>query len=584
MVGSRADVRRSDERRTFLVSRRVTTPSAPRRDQRQRSDQLNRERDKTIDVLLQARDAYERRDWVHAFDRLRGVGDLAPDDTMALATSAYLLGNVDDALRALQAGYQDRIRNGDSLGAVRFASWLGLLLNVRGETAVGGGWVARAQRLLASETEDVVERGYVLAHEFFQQLGRGDLARAAETAGRVLETGRRFTEHDLIAQGLMLQGRMMIYSGQVSEGLALLDEAMVGLSAGEVSPIIAGMAYCSLIEACQELSDFSRATSWTTALTRWCEAQPGLVPYTGQCSLHRGQIMRLRGAYDEALAEFAQAQRRYEKEGTSAPAGMALTEQGDVLRIRGKFNEAEAAYRQAAELGHEPQPGLALSWLARGRTAAAISAVRRLLAEAHDPVHRSWMLPAAVEVLVSARLLDEARQNSVEFTGIASAFGNSALRAMATYAAATVHLAFGETEEALSNARESGRLWSDLGSPYEAARARVVFARALREMGDEDSATAELAVARSTFARLSAAPATQEVDKLLGGARPAGLTAREVEVLRLVAEGRSNPDIARVLVLSQKTVERHLSNIFVKLDVPSRTAAAAYAHEHGLTS
>jgi DNA-binding NarL/FixJ family response regulator len=189
-----------------------------------------------------------------------------------------------------------------------------------------------------------------------------------------------------------------------------------------------------------------------------------------------------------------------------------------------------------------------------------------------------------VEVLVSARLLDEARQNSLEFTGIASAFGNSALRAMATYAAATVHLAFGETEEALSNARESGHLWSDLGSPYEAARARVVFARALREMADEDSATAELAVARSTFARLSAAPATQEVDKLLGGARPAGLTAREVEVLRLVAEGRSNPDIARVLVLSQKTVERHLSNIFVKLDVPSRTAAAAYAHEHGLTS
>src|SRR5829696_5700806 len=556
-VGSRADVRRSDERRTFLVSRRVTTPSAPRRDQRQRSDQLNRERDKTIDVLLQARDAYERRDWVHAFDRLRGVGDLAPDDTMALATSAYLLGNVDDAVRVLQSGYQDRIRNGDSLGAVRFASWLGLLLNVRGETAVGGGWVARAQRLLETETEDVVERGYLLAHEFFQQLGRGDLARAAETAAQVLETGRRFTEHDLIAQGLMLQGRMMIYSGQVSEGLALLDEAMVGLSAGEVSPIIAGMAYCSLIEACQELSDFSRAVSWTTALTRWCEAQPGLVPYTGQCSLHRGQIMRLRGAYDEALAEFARAQRRYQKEGTGAPAGMALTEQGDVLRIRGKLDEAEASYRQAAEVGHEPQPGLALAWLARGRTTAAISAVRRLLAEAHDPVRRSWMLPAAVEILVSAQLVDEARQNSDELTGIASAFGK---------------------------ARESHRLWSDLGSPYEAARARVVVARALRAMGDEDSATGELALARGTFARLGAAPGVQEIDMLLGRARPAGLTEREVEVLRLVAEGRSNPDIARVLVLSQKTVERHLSNIFIKLDVPSRTAAAAYAHEHGLMS
>ena len=145
------------------------------------------------------------------------------------------------------------------------------------------------------------------------------------------------------------------------------------------------------------------------------------------------------GAYDEALAEFAQAQRRYQKEGTTAPAGMALTEQGDVLRIRGKLDEAEASYRQAAELGHEPQPGLALAWLARGRTTAAISAVRRLLAEAHDPVRRSWMLPAGVEVLVSAQLLDEARQNSDELTGIASAFGSSAIRAMATYAAASVH-------------------------------------------------------------------------------------------------------------------------------------------------
>ena len=542
------------------------------------------QRDKTVDVLLQAREAYERRDWVLALDRLRGAGDLAPEDTMALATSAYLLGNADEAVRALQAGYQDRVRNGDSLGAARFASWLGLLLNVRGESAVGGGWVARAQRLLETESEDVVERGYLLAHEFFQHLARGDLARAAETAARVVETGRRFNEHDLIAQGLMMQGRMMIYSGRVPEGVALLDEAMVGLSAGEVSPIIAGMAYCSLIEACQELSDFSRAASWTSALTRWCDAQPGLVPYTGQCSLHRGQIMRLRGAYDEALAEFALAQRRYEKEGTVAPAGMALTEQGDVLRIRGKLDEAEAAYRQAAELGHEPQPGLALAWLARGRTTAAISAVRRLLAEAHGPVHRSWMLPAAVEVLVSGRLLDEARQNSDELTGIASAFGNSALRAMAAYAAANVELASGELEDSLSHARGSYRLWSDIGAPYEAARARVLVARALRELGDEDSATTELAVARRAFAEVGAAPAAHEVDRLLGRARPGGLTEREVEVLRLVAEGSSNPDIARALVLSQKTVERHLSNIFIKLDVPSRTAAAAYAHDHGLMS
>jgi ATP/maltotriose-dependent transcriptional regulator MalT len=540
------------------------------------------EQDRTIDELLQARDAFNRRDWALAFERLRGSGDLGPEDTMALATSAYLLGNVDEAVRALQAGYQDRIRNGDSLGAVRFASWLGLLLNVRGEVAVGGGWVARAQRLLDTEPEDIVERGYLLAHEFYQHLGRGDFARAGETAVHIVETGRRFSEPDLIAQGLMCQGRMTIYSGRVPEGLALLDEAMVGISAGEVSPIIAGMVYCSMIEACQEVSDFSRAASWTSALTRWCEAQPGLVPYTGQCSLHRGQIMRLRGAYDEALAEFALAQRRYQLEGTAAPAALALTEQGDVLRIRGKLDEAEEAYRQAAEFGFEPQPGLALSWLARGRTTAAVTAIHRLLAEAGGPVQRSRLLPAAVEILVAAQLLDEARRRSDELSEIASAFGISALWAMTAYAYAAVELASGETEDALGHGRESGRLWSDIGSPYEASRARVLVARALRELGDEDSATAELAVAGHGFADVGAAPGVQQVDKLLGRARPGGLTEREIEVLRLVAAGRSNPDIAHALVLSPKTVERHLSNIFTKLDVPSRTAAAAYAHEHGL--
>jgi DNA-binding CsgD family transcriptional regulator len=540
--------------------------------------------DRTVDELLEAREAYERRDWLLAFDRLRGAGDLGAEDSMALATSAFLVGKVDEAIRALQAGYQGKIRGGDSLGAVRFAFWLGLVLNLRGERAVAGGWTARAQRLLEDETQDVVERGYLLTHEFFQHLDRGDIARASETAARVVQIGRRFTEHDLIAMGLVMQGRIMIYSGRVPEGLGLLDEAMVGVSAAEISPIVAGMVYCSMIEACQELSDFSRAAAWTSALTKWCDAQPGLVPYTGQCSLHRGQIMRLRGAYDEALTEFALAQRRYEKEGTPAPAGLALAEQGDVLRIRGKFDEAEAAYRKAAELGHEPQPGLALLWLARGRTSAAAAAINRLLADAGGPVQRSWLLPAAVEIMASAGELDQARQYSDELSGIASAFGTTALEAMARYAAAEVDLLSSEPEAALREARESRRLWNALGSPYEAARTRVLVSRAMRELGDEDSANAELAIARKTFAALEVAPGVQEIDKLQGRARPAGLTERELEVLRLVAEGRSNPDIARVLVLSHKTVERHLSNIFTKLDVPSRTAAAAYAHEHGLMS
>ncbi len=540
------------------------------------------ERDMTVDELLQARKAFERRDWAVAFDRLRRAGDLGPEDRLAMATAAYLIGNADEAIRVLQAGYQDRIAKDDPLGAVRFALWLGMVLNTRGELAVGGGWVARAHRLLETQSDDVVERGYLLIHEYFQQLARGDFARAGETAELVVQAGRRFSDQDLIAQGLNCQGRIMIYAGRVREGLELLDEAMVGVSAGEVSPLIAGNVYCSMIEACQELSDFSRAASWTIALTRWCQAQPGLVPFTGQCSVHRGQIMRLRGAYDEALAEFALAQRRYQMEGAAAPAALALTEQGDVLRIRGRLDDAETAYQQAAELGHEPQPGLMLSWLAHGRTAAAVSAVHRLLGEVRDPVNRSRLLPAAVEILLAAGLAEEARRHSDELSDIAGTFGNSAVRAMALYAAASVQLASGENADALSQARESGRIWSDIGSPYEVARARVLIGRALHELGDEDSAQSEFAVARRAFLELGATPAMSELDRLLGRARPDGLSEREVEVLRLVAEGRSNHDIARLLVLSQKTVERHLSNIFAKLSVQSRTAAAAYAHAHRL--
>ena len=270
--------------------------------------------------------------------------------------------------------------------------------------------------------------------------------------------------------------------------------------------------------------------------------------------------------------------------GTPAPAGLALVERADVLRIRGEFEDADVAYRQSSDRGQDPQPGLALSWLARGRIAAAVSAVRRVLAEIPDPVHRSKLLPAAVEVLLAAGHVEEAKPLSAELAGIASAFGGAALSAMSAYAGAIVHLAAGESADALRLAREANRLWGEVASPYEVARSRVVAAKALRDLGDEDSADAELSAARHTFAELGAVPALRDVERLQRRSTPGGLTDRELEVLRLVAEGRGNPEIARVLFLSQKTVARHLSNIFVKLNVSSRTAAAAYAHEHQLLS
>ena len=332
--------------------------------------------------LQQAHDALARRNWAQANVLLRALDDLDADDTMALATTAYLVGDVDDAVRVWQAAYAERIRAADNVGAIRVAFWLGLVFSLRGEHAVASGWVGRAQRYLADQPEDIVERGYLLIHDFYGHLGRGDFGRAADTAGQIADVGRRFEDPDLIAQGLMSQGRMLIYSGRVSDGLALLDEAMVGLAADEVSPVFAGLVYCALIEACQELSDFARAVSWTRALATWCDAQPGLVPFTGQCSVHKGQVLRLHGEWEAALAEFATAEQRYSASSPpSAAGGLAFVERGDLLRIRGEFDLSEEAYGRAAALGREPQPGLTLLWVARGRTTQALSAVRRMLAE-----------------------------------------------------------------------------------------------------------------------------------------------------------------------------------------------------------
>ena len=544
-----------------------------------------------VDDLERARRAYERRDWAAAYDRLSAAEKapdeptataLGADDVMALATAAYLVGDVDACIRALQRGYRMQVDSGNTLGAVRFAFWLALVLNVRGEAAIGTGWAARAERLLADQPEDLVERGYLLIHEFFRHLEHGDFPAALRVGDEITEVARRFGDPDLLAQGLVCKGRLLMYSGRVPEGLALLDEAMVGVAAGELSPIFAGNVYCAMIEACQEVSDFARASAWTAALTRWCDSQPDLVPYTGQCAVHRGQILRLHGAFEQALTEFDLATRRYADSGAPAAAGLAMAERGDVLRIRGEYAEAEASYEVASGHGHEPQPGLALLWLARGRTQAAVAAVRRLLAETGDPVHRSRLLPAAVEVLVAAGYLDEARPADTELTGIADAFGCPAIRAMAAYASALVALASGDADAALPAAKRARQLWNTLEAPYESARARILVGRAFRELGDEDSATAELTTALRSFVELGATQSRHDTEKLLHRPTPGGLTTREIEVLRLVAAGNSNTEIARLLVLSDKTVARHLTNIFTKIDVPSRTAAAAYAHEHDL--
>ena len=538
-----------------------------------------------IEELRQARESYERHEWVAAYRALSDLDDDALDaaDFLALATTAYLLGRSNDVVQALQRAHQVSLDAGNRPAAVRAAYWLASTLWLRGESAVGNGWLARAVRIMDQVDDEVAERGYVCEAQLMSHLFRGELAEALALAPQVADYGRRFAEPDLVALGLHAEGRLMLYTGRVAEGLGRLDEALAGVMAGEVGPVTAGRVYCSTIEACQEVSDLGRAGAWTRALTRWCEAQPGLLAYTGQCATHRGQLLRLHGAFADAIEELEQALRRYQELGGHPAVGLASYELGETHRLRGDLGRAEAAYDDAVRHGHPGQPGRALLWLAQGRTDTAAGAVRGLLAERRGQVQRAQVLPAAVQVLVTAGESVDAVDLARELTDLAEEFGCSALEAAGSYAAAVAAVAAGEPTAAVEDARRALELWAALQAPYEEARSRAVLGRALRLLGDERSAVVELEAALTELAALGAETDRHEVARLLTAeAHPGGLTAREVEVLQLVTTGLGNGQIAERLTLSEKTVARHLSNIFTKLDVSSRTAAAAYAFEHGL--
>ncbi len=537
-----------------------------------------------VDELIRGREAYARHEWQTARDRLAApdLSVLDSPDLRALATAAFLVGDTETSMRALERSFQLHEEADEPLASARDALLLTMVLDLSEHSAASGGWLARATRLLEGRPE-CGEQGFLQMNLMLQHVFGGRPAEAVALAATVVDVGRRYAEPDLVAMGLVVQGRMAIYQGRVREGLALLDEAMLGVLSGDVSPIMSGRIYCTMIDACQELDDVRRMTDWTRLLSTWCQAQEGLVPFTGQAAVHRAQIMRSQGAWWDALEELALAEERYRVQGLGASAlGEVELERAGLLRLRGELDAAAAAYAAADELGHDPQPGLTLVWLAQGRVDAAVAAVRRMLDDYQNPVRRSQVLPVAVQVLIAAGDVEAASSCADELERIAASFASPTVTASAAYARGSVHLAQGAAGDALPHLRAAWRTWLDLGARYEAAWARTRIGQAFRAMDDEDSAAAELTVAGRTFAELGAETARREVERLLGTTRPDGLTAREIEVLRLVATGRSNPQIAAELFLSEKTVARHLSNIFGKTNVKSRTEAAAYAFQHQL--
>jgi DNA-binding CsgD family transcriptional regulator len=506
------------------------------------------------------------------------------DDLERLAVAAFLAGRDEDSAGAWERAHQLCLHAGEAARAVRCAFWLAFGLLNRGEVARGGGWLARARRLLDEGGLDCVEQGYLLVPGAIQRFFAGDVAAARASFDHVVALGERFRDPDLVTLGRTGQGRTLIQLGRLAEGMALLDEVMVAVMAGEVSPILVGATYCSVMDACQELFDLRRAREWTAALSHWCASQPDLVPYRGQCLVYRAEIMQLHGAWSDA-AEEAQRACEWLSRPPGPDAGPAFYQRAELHRLRGEFARAEQAYRQASQLGRPPQPGLALLRLAQGQVEAAAAAVRRAVEEAQDRLGRAKVLAAHAEIMLAAGDVLAARAAADELTGVAADLDAPLLRAIAAQATGAVRLAEGDARAAAGALRRAWAAWQEVEAPYEAARTRVLIGLAYRALGDRDTAAMELDAARWVFRQLGAAPDVVRVEALVREAAPeaaGGLTTREVEVLRLVAAGKTNRAIAADLFLSERTVDRHVSNIFDKLGVASRAAAAAFAVEHGL--
>ena len=552
-------------------------------------------------ALERGRTAVEQRAWDSAYAALAAADDagflIEPEDTERFALCAQLTGRSELAEAAWARAHEGFLDRGDVRPAVRCAFWLGLVLIVgRGIEARGGAWVGRARRLLDEHgPRDCPEWGYLLLPEALRALDGDEPDLAYVAFGEAVSIGERWDDDDLMTLGRLGQGQASLRLGEPARGVALLDEAMLTVETGRVSALASGIVYCAVLLACQQLFDLRRAREWTETFTEWCHAQPGLVPFRGQCLVHRSQVAQLRGDWREATEEADRAC-RWLSDPPDPALGMAYYQRAELHRIHGEYAAAESAYRAAADRGHDPHPGLALVWLAQGRTDPAVAAMRRALDETSSalpevrdelsrPRSRAEALAAAVDILLSAGEGEVAEEACAELGRVADTLGTDVATAMASRARGQVLLAQGRPRDALEPLVSARRRWLELRAPHETARTRVLVGRALRSLGDEETAAIEFAAAERAFTEAGVEPDPGDDSGTSAGPTAGsadGLTAREVEVLRLVSTGSTNREIAARLVISDKTVARHLHNILTKLDLPNRSAATAFAYERGI--
>jgi DNA-binding CsgD family transcriptional regulator len=539
------------------------------------------------ETLKRGREAYRKQSWTVAYTHLTAAdqeNSLEPADMEDLAETAYLIGKDSDCVEYWSRAHRSYQYQGNNRKAANCAFWLGMILFNRGETAQGSGWMARARSIIQDLNQSSVEQGLLLIPEALQHLSSGDTDQAYSLFCKAGETGQKFNNPDLMTLGRLGRGQALIHQNRFAEGTTLLDEAMVAVVAEEISPVVAGIVYCAVIDICQKIYDLRRAREWTEALTRWCDSQPDLVPYRGQCLVRRAEIMQMHGNWQDAITEVKRACEEFQNSSPVA-VGEAFYRLAEIYRLKGAFDSAANAYRQASEWGRKTQPGLALLRLAQGKTKDASASIRRVEQETKGLISRSGILAAFVEIMIAADDVRSAQSAAEELSEIAIELDAPYLKAVAASARGSVLLTNKDPRSALDNLYQAWSILKKTGSVYDAAKVRVLIGLACRELGDHDTADMEIGTASQVFSKLGAIPDIERIN-FLRQKKVSGtlhdLTPRQLEVLRLVAKGMSNRLIAEQLYISERTVERHVSDMFGKLNVSSRSAATAFAYEHKL--
>jgi ATP/maltotriose-dependent transcriptional regulator MalT len=538
-------------------------------------------------VLKAAREAFGCRDWAAGLKNFRIASqevDLTAADLSAFGDCAWWCGDVPAAVSAYEGAYRLFLHGDQPHQAALHALGLAFSLLLRGDLEIGSGWMNRAQRLLRDEPE-TAQHGYLLYLDAEIAFAEGDLDKVLNQASELIRMGSRYADANLAAGGVLFEGRALVRRGELGEGMRCLDEAMVAVLSDELASEWAGNIYCHLMDVFHELGDIRRAAEWVEATQRWLDQLPAAVLFSGICRVHRSQVLQIIGAWDQAEREAARVSTELAAIHVAA-AAEAHYQVAEIRRLRGDLAAAERSYERAHEYGRDPQPGLSLLRLAEGRLTAAASAIQTaLIAESDNRLARVPLCAAQVDIALGTGSLDDARRACEELEATAAVYASSGIEATARHARGALTLAEGKPGAALPILRDACRRWREAGADYLASKACLLLVQVYGELGDEDAARRELDAAAPVFDRLGAVPDANLVERLRRPPTlPHGLTQREAEVLALVATGRSNKDVATALYISEKTVARHLSNIFSKIDVATRTEAAAFAFEHGLAS